>query len=93
VTATTLVDGDGFSTVVKSIRLKLKNVTKIKNEVILHYENELCISFFILSICLANAFCDFSFFLRFKTPPHDGHLKNSSRASSNVTLVQSLFPQ
>ena len=39
VTATTLVDGNGFSTVVKSIRLKLKNVTKIKNEVILHYEN------------------------------------------------------
>ena len=39
VTATTLVDGDGFSTVVKSIRLKLKNVTKMKNEVILHYEN------------------------------------------------------
>ena len=39
VTATTLVDGDGFSTVVKSIRLKLKNVSKMKNEVILHYEN------------------------------------------------------
>jgi len=39
ITATTLVDGDGFSTVVKSIRLKLKNVTKMKNEVILHYEN------------------------------------------------------
>jgi len=39
VTATTLVDGDGFSTIVKSIRLKLKNVTKMKNEVILHYEN------------------------------------------------------
>jgi len=39
VTATTLVDGDGFSTVVKSISLKLKNVTKMKNEVILHYEN------------------------------------------------------
>ena len=38
-TATTLVDGDGFSTIAKSIRLKLKNVTKIKNEVILHYEN------------------------------------------------------
>jgi len=34
-----LVDGDGFSTVVNSIRLKLKNVTKMKNEVILHYEN------------------------------------------------------
>jgi len=39
ITATTLVDGDGFSTVVKSIRLKLKNVTKMKNEVTLHYEN------------------------------------------------------
>jgi len=38
-TATTLVDGDGFSTVVKSIRLKLKNVSKMKNEVILYYEN------------------------------------------------------
>ena len=37
--ATTLVDGDGFSTIAKSIKLKLKNVTKIKNEVILHYEN------------------------------------------------------
>ena len=39
ITATTLVDCDWFSTVVKSIRLKLKNVTKMKNEVILHYEN------------------------------------------------------
>ena len=38
-TATTLVDGDGFWTITKSIRLKLKNVTKIKNEVILYYEN------------------------------------------------------
>jgi len=37
--ATTLVDGGGFSTITKSIKLKLKNVTKIKNEVILHYEN------------------------------------------------------
>ena len=37
--ATTLVDGDGFSIITKSIKLKLKNVTKIKNEVILHYEN------------------------------------------------------
>jgi len=37
--ATTLVDGDGFSNIVKAIRLKLKNVRKIKNEVILHYEN------------------------------------------------------
>ena len=39
VTATTLVDGDGFSTIAKSIRLKLKSVSKMKNEVILHYEN------------------------------------------------------
>ena len=38
-TATTLVDGDGFSTIANSIRLKLKNVTKMKNEVVLHYEN------------------------------------------------------
>ena len=38
-TATTLVDGDGFSTIAKSIRLKLKSVSKMKNEVILHYEN------------------------------------------------------
>jgi 2,5-diamino-6-(ribosylamino)-4(3H)-pyrimidinone 5'-phosphate reductase len=38
-TATTLVDGDGFSTITKSLKLKLKNVTKMKNEVILHYEN------------------------------------------------------
>jgi len=38
-TATTLVDGDGFSTIAKSIKLKLKNITKMKNEVILHYKN------------------------------------------------------
>ena len=38
-TATTLVDGDGFSTITKSIRLKLKNVKKMKNEVILYYQN------------------------------------------------------
>ena len=38
-TATTLVDGDGFSTIANSIRLKLKNVTKMKNEIILHYKN------------------------------------------------------
>ena len=38
-TATTLVDGNGFSTIAKSIRLKLKNVSKTRNEVILHYEN------------------------------------------------------
>jgi len=39
INATTLVDGDGFSIITKSIKLKLKNVTKIKNEVVLHYEN------------------------------------------------------
>ena len=39
INATTLVDGDGFSTIAKSIKLKLKNVIKIKNEVVLHYEN------------------------------------------------------
>ena len=55
-TATTLVDGDGFSAIAKSVRLKLKSVSKTKNEVTLHYENYLCISFLILSICLANAF-------------------------------------
>ena len=38
ITATTLVDGDGFSTITKSIRLKLKNVKKMKNEVILYYQ-------------------------------------------------------
>ena len=37
--STTLVDGDGFSTIAKSIRLKLKNVTKMENEVVLHYGN------------------------------------------------------
>ena len=37
--ATTLVDGDGFSIIAKSLKLKLKNVTKTKNEVVLHYEN------------------------------------------------------
>ena len=35
----TLVDGNGFSIIAKSSRLRLKNVTRIKNEVILHYEN------------------------------------------------------
>ena len=39
VTATTLVDGDGFSTIAKSIRLKLKRIRKMKNEAILHYQN------------------------------------------------------
>ena len=37
--ATTLVDGDGFSTIAKSPKLKLKNVTKMKDEVILYYKN------------------------------------------------------
>ena len=35
----TLVDGNGFSIIAKSPRLKLRNVTKIKNEVVLYYEN------------------------------------------------------
>ena len=39
INATTLVDGDGFSTITKSIKLKLKNVVKMKNEVVLYYEN------------------------------------------------------
>ena len=37
--ATTLVDGDGFSTIEESPKLKLKNVTKMKDEVILYYKN------------------------------------------------------
>ena len=37
--ATTLVDGDGFSTIAQSPKLKLKNVTKMKDEVILYYKN------------------------------------------------------
>ena len=39
VTATTLVDGDGFSTIAKSARLKLKSARRMNNEIILHYEN------------------------------------------------------
>ena len=39
ITATTLVDGAGFSTIVKSTKLKLKSVRKMNNEIILHYEN------------------------------------------------------
>ena len=35
--ATTLVDGTGFSKIIGSTRLKLKNVRKVKNEIILHY--------------------------------------------------------
>ena len=41
ITATTLVDGDGFSTITKSIKLKLKSIRKIKNEIILHYKKTL----------------------------------------------------
>ena len=37
--STTLVDGNGFSVIAKSSRLRLKNVTRMKNEVVLHYEN------------------------------------------------------
>ena len=37
--ATTLVDGDGFSTVAKSTKLKLKSARKVNNEIVLHYEN------------------------------------------------------
>jgi len=37
-TATTLVDGIGFSKIVGSTRLKLKNIRKVKNEIILHYQ-------------------------------------------------------
>ena len=39
VTATTLVDGDGFSTIAKSTKLKLKSTRRMNNEIILHYEN------------------------------------------------------
>ena len=37
-TTTTLVDGIGFSKIVGSTRLKLKNIRKVKNEIILHYQ-------------------------------------------------------
>jgi len=47
ITATTLVDGDGFSTVVKSIRLKLKNVIKIKMK--LYYTMRINFAFLSLS--------------------------------------------
>ena len=36
--APTLIDGNGFSTIAKSTKLKLKNVTKMKNEIVLHYK-------------------------------------------------------
>ena len=39
VTATTLVDGDGFATITKSTKLKLKTGRRIKNEIVLHYKN------------------------------------------------------
>ena len=39
ITATTLVDGEGFSIISKSIKLKLKNVRVMKNEAVLRYEN------------------------------------------------------
>ena len=39
VTATTLVDGNGFSTIAKSTKLKLKSARRMNNEIILHYEN------------------------------------------------------
>ena len=38
VTATTLVDGNGFSTIAKSTKLKLKSARRMNNEIILHYE-------------------------------------------------------
>ena len=37
--SSTLVDGNGFSIITKSPKLKLKNVTRMKNEVVLHYES------------------------------------------------------
>ena len=39
ITSTTLVDGDGFSTIAKSTKLKLKSTRRMNNEIILHYEN------------------------------------------------------
>ena len=39
VIATTLVGGDGFSTITKSMKLKLKSARRINNEIVLHYEN------------------------------------------------------
>jgi len=38
-TATTLVDGDGFPTIAKSTKLKLKSIRRMNNEIVLHYEN------------------------------------------------------
>ena len=39
ITATTLVDGDGFSTITKSTKLRLKSARRMNNEIVLHYEN------------------------------------------------------
>ena len=39
VSATTLVDGNGFSSIMESPKLKLKNIIKMKNEVTLYYKN------------------------------------------------------
>ena len=39
VTATTLVDGDGFSSIAKSTKLRLKSARRMNNEIVLHYEN------------------------------------------------------
>ena len=38
-TAATLVDGDGFPTIAKSTKLKLKSIRRMNNEIVLHYEN------------------------------------------------------
>lgn len=35
--ATTLVEGDGFSKITNSTKLKLQNITRQKNEIVLHY--------------------------------------------------------
>ena len=37
-TSTTLVDGTGFSKIIGSTKLKLKNVRKVKNEITLYYQ-------------------------------------------------------
>ena len=38
-TAATLVGGDGFLTIAKSTKLKLKSIRRMNNEIVLHYEN------------------------------------------------------
>lgn len=35
--ATTLVEGDGFSKITRAVKLNLQNVTRQKNEIVLHY--------------------------------------------------------